>query len=232
MASGDASDDPQSPGWLGHPRDQIEGILHELGSVDHAIYEAVAGVPTPALDHLLRRLSKSANRSAIWLAIAAGLAAFGGRSGQRAAIRGTAAIAVTSALVNIGIKSLYNRPRPDRAGLGVPDGRQVPMPSSRSFPSGHSASGFAFAVAAGRELPWLALPLRFLAAAVAYSRVHTGVHYPADAVVGSLVGATTGQVISGLFDHTHLPARAAAPAPAPAPAQAPTAEPVTHRSPR
>ena len=71
-------------------------------------------------------------------------------------------------------------------------------PSSRSFPSGHSASGFAFATAAGAELPWLAPPLRLLAAAVAYSRVHTGVHYPGDAVAGSLIGTGVGQAVTGL----------------------------------
>jgi len=181
-------------------RDQVAGVLHELGSVDHAVYQAIAQVPTPTLDRSLRRLSRAANRSAIWLGIAAGLAAFGGDSGRRAAIRGTTAIGVTSAVVNIGIKALYDRPRPDRAGLGVPGGRQVPMPASTSFPSGHSASGFAFATAVGHELPWLAVPLRFLAAAVAYSRVHTGVHYPGDAVAGSIVGAGIGQTVTGLTD--------------------------------
>ena len=43
------------------------------------------------------------------------------------------------------------------------------MPASTSFPSGHAASGFAFAAAIGRDQPWLGLALRFLAAAVAYS---------------------------------------------------------------
>ena len=219
-AEGDTGGGPVSLGLTGRPREQITVLLHELNAVDHAVYEAVAHVPTPALDRLMRPLSGAANRSVIWLTLAAGLAACGGESGRRAAVRGTAAIGVTSALVNIGIKSLYNRPRPDRAGLGVPGGRHVPMPLSRSFPSGHSASGFAFAVAVGHELPWLSLPLRFLAAGVAYSRVHTGVHYPGDAIVGSIVGASTGQAVSGLLDRTRLPGRASAP------------EPVTHRSPR
>jgi undecaprenyl-diphosphatase len=71
------------------------------------------------------------------------------------------------------------------------------MPSSSSFPSGHSAAGFAFATAVGRDIPLLAFPLRALAAAVAYSRVHTGVHYPADALVGALSGGATGLVVGG-----------------------------------
>jgi membrane-associated phospholipid phosphatase len=185
----------------GPAREQIAACLRQFGTVDRAVYAAIASVPTPALDVPLRRLSDAASYSRIWLAIAAGLAVAGGRPGRRAALRGTVAIGASSALVNLGIKSVYVRQRPDRAGLGVPAGRQVTMPASTSFPSGHSASGFAFATAVGSELPWLALPLRFLAAAVAYSRVHTGVHYPADAVVGSIVGAGTGQAAAVLLDH-------------------------------
>jgi membrane-associated phospholipid phosphatase len=174
--------------------------LRELGAVDRAVYSAVAATPTPALDEPLRRLSNAANNSGLWLAAAAGLGAAGGGAGRRAAVRGTVAIGVTSALVNLAVKSAWPRQRPDRAGAGVPVRRNVRMPSSTSFPSGHAASGFAFAAAIGRDQPWLGLALRFLAAAVAYSRVHTGVHYPGDAVVGALIGEGTGQAVAGLMD--------------------------------
>jgi membrane-associated phospholipid phosphatase len=174
--------------------------LRELGAVDRAVYSAVAATPTPSLDEPLRQLSNAANNSGLWLAIAAGLGVAGGGTGRRAAVRGAVAIGVTSALVNLAVKSAWSRQRPDRAGAGVPIRRNVPMPASTSFPSGHAASGFAFAAAIGRDQPWLGLVLRFLAAAVAYSRVHTGVHYPGDAVVGSLIGEGTGQAVAGLMD--------------------------------
>jgi undecaprenyl-diphosphatase len=70
------------------------------------------------------------------------------------------------------------------------------MPLSPSFPSGHAASGFAFAAAVGGTLPAAAAPLRFAASAVAYSRVHTGVHYPGDVVVGALIGSTIGECVA------------------------------------
>jgi membrane-associated phospholipid phosphatase len=181
-------------------RQWLAESLRELGVVDRAVYAAVASAPTPVLDVPFRRLSSAANNSRLWLGIAAGLAIAGGPRGRRAALTGSVAIGVTSALVNLGVKSLYARQRPDRAGAGVPDQRQVPMPSSSSFPSGHSAAGFAFATAVGRELPWLGSGLRFAAAAVAYSRVHTGVHYPGDTVVGALIGAGTGQAVAGFSD--------------------------------
>jgi hypothetical protein len=79
--------------------------LRELGAVDRAVYSAVATTPTPALDEPLRRLSNAANNSRLGLAIAAGLAVAGGGPGRRAAVRGTVAIGVTSALVNLVVKS-------------------------------------------------------------------------------------------------------------------------------
>jgi membrane-associated phospholipid phosphatase len=175
-------------------RSALAKALKELAQVDRAIYRAIADTPTPTLDEPLRRLSGLANNSGLWLAIAAGLFLGGGKRGRRAAITGVAAIGVNSALVNLPMKFASGRTRPDRASAGVPSQRWVTMPTSGSFPSGHSASAFAFAAAVGGEVPVLAVPLRALAAAVAYSRVHTGVHYPGDVVVGSMVGTTVGEV--------------------------------------
>jgi undecaprenyl-diphosphatase len=73
------------------------------------------------------------------------------------------------------------------------------MPESASFPSGHSASGFAFATAVGHQIPLLAFPLQALAATVAYSRVHSGVHFPVDAIIGSLTGAMVGLTVSARY---------------------------------
>jgi membrane-associated phospholipid phosphatase len=180
-------------------RQRLSEAFHQFGDIDRAVYAAVAGVPAPALDTAMRRLSGAANHSKLWLSIAAGLA-LTGPAGRRSAARGVLAIGVTSALVNIGIKSLSGRHRPDRSGAGVPGERQVSMPSSTSFPSGHSAAAFAFATAISRDSPWLAVAIQFLAGGVAYSRVHTGVHYPGDTIAGALIGASTGQAVSSLAD--------------------------------
>jgi membrane-associated phospholipid phosphatase len=174
--------------------------LRELGAVDQAVYRAVAATPTAALDGHMRRLSTAANRSRLWLAIAAIIALLGGRRGRRAALEGVVSIGVTSATVNLAMKSLHRRPRPDRLQPGPFPDRHVSMPASSSFPSGHAASAFAFAYAVGRHLPGLAVPIRLLAAAVSYSRVHTGVHYPGDVVVGSITGAGTGAMVAAASD--------------------------------
>ncbi len=176
--------------------DRSDRVLRQLGAIDRAVYSAVADTPTPDLDEPLRRLSDLANLSKLWIGIAGGLALTRGRRGRRAAVNGLVAIGVTSAVVNQGIKRVYPRARPDREGEGVPEARRVRMPDSTSFPSGHSASGFAFANAVGDELPVTGVALRFLAATVAYSRVHTGVHYPGDIIVGSVVGSGIGGAVA------------------------------------
>ena len=81
--------------------------------------------------------------------------------------------------------------------------RRVPTPESDSFPSGHAASAFAFAYAIGRHLPGLAVPIRLLAGGVAYSRVHTGVHYPGDVIIGSIVGAGTAASVAAGCDRVY-----------------------------
>ena len=171
-------------------------VLRRLGRLDRAVYRTVAEMSTPRLDRPLRRLSDFANFSKPWLLIAAALAFFGGPRGRRAAVTGVAAIGVTSFVVNQPMKLAGARRRPDRTRLGVPENRWVPMPSSTSFPSGHSASAAAFAVSVGDVLPKLRLPLRVAAGVVAFSRVYTGVHYPGDVVVVATVGALVGRATS------------------------------------
>jgi membrane-associated phospholipid phosphatase len=183
----------------GYRRGRLIEMLHQVGAVDRAVYQAIAAVPTPAFDDAMRRLSRAADYSTTWIAIAGGVS-LTGPAGRRAAARGLVAIGVASAVVNVGVKSVSGRRRPDRAGAGVPSARHVAMPSSPSFPSGHSASAFAFATAVSRDSPWLAIVMQFLAGSVAYSRVHTGVHYPGDAVAGALLGAGAGQAVSSVFD--------------------------------
>jgi undecaprenyl-diphosphatase len=168
--------------------------LDDAERVDVAVYAAVAQTPTPALDRAMARLSDAANYSRLSLASAAVLAATGGRRGRRAAVNGLASVAVTSGVVNLAVKPLGRRRRPDRAAEQVPVARHVRMPSSTSFPSGHTAAAFAFATGVGHVAPPAAIPLRGLAAAVAYSRVHTGVHYPGDVLAGALMGTALAQI--------------------------------------
>src|SRR5918992_169155 len=165
-------------------------LLAPINQVDLELFQRVAANDTPTLDKMLPRLTRAANKSVLWFGIAGLLWAFGGRFGRRAAARGLLSIAISSPISNLAGKFLTRRPRPllDE----VPLIRQLPRPpTSTSFPSGHSSSAFAFATGAAIEIPYLGAPLGAFAAAVAYSRIHTGVHYPTDVVAGALLGGAT-----------------------------------------
>jgi undecaprenyl-diphosphatase len=164
------------------------GWWEELNRLDLAVYAAAAATATPTLDRDFRGLSRAADHSKLWLASAAVLAGAGGARGRRAAVNGLASIAVTSAVINLVLKPLGARRRPDRATHNVPVTRHVTMPRTTSFPSGHAASAFAFATGVATAAPEAGIPLSAAAALVAYSRVHTGVHYPVDVIAGSVVG--------------------------------------------
>ena len=125
------------------------------------------------------------------------LAIAGGPRGRRAAALGLSCVATTATFVNVVVKPLSRRRRPDREDAEVPEARHVKLPSSRSFPSGHTAAAVAFATGVGRVMPGAAVPLHSLAAVVGYSRVHTGVHYPGDVVAGALLGAMIAEGTAG-----------------------------------
>jgi undecaprenyl-diphosphatase len=92
------------------------------------------------------------------------------------------------------------------------------QPSSSSFPSGHSASAAAFATGVALQQPWLALPVGSLAAAVIYSRVHTGVHYPGDVAAGAAIGVGSALLLRRIWAMPPPRAGAAAAPTVPAPA--------------
>ncbi len=165
----------------------IRPILQSLLSVDTDLARRATNRNDPFVATGLARLSNAANQSKLWIVVAGASAAFGGRSGRRAALRGLLSVGLTSAITNGALKPLFPRKRPPVDPADLPS--IVRRPRSSSFPSGHAASAAAYATATAMEAPALAAPVAALAAGVAYSRISNGVHYPSDVVVGAAIGA-------------------------------------------
>lgn len=156
-------------------------------SADRALFHRSGALrPSPA-DPFFRDLGRAANHSVLWFGCAAVCAAAGGRA-RRGAVRGLLSVAGASTLANGVLKPLLPRRRPPARTATQFARRIVPTPRSSSFPSGHAASAAAFTTGVALESPVAGAALAPLAAAVAYSRVHTGVHWPSDVVVGAAVG--------------------------------------------
>jgi undecaprenyl-diphosphatase len=169
-------------------------MRRRLEEVDRWLMGRSARSRSPWRDRTLTAVTRAANYSRLWLAIAAALGLAGGRRGREAATRGILALALAAALANGPAKLLVRRRRPSQGASPT----LIPMPRSTSFPSGHSAAAFAFATGVGAELPALAPLLVPLAGAVAYSRTHTGVHYPSDVIAGATIGVASGLLVSRL----------------------------------
>jgi membrane-associated phospholipid phosphatase len=176
--TGGGSDEP----WL---PDGIEEF-------DRDLYRWFAERDHGALDQALPLLTRAANHSVLWLGLAGALYLTGGRRGKATAVRGVIAVGVTSIVAN-GLVKRLPRARPPQEQ--IPEARQVRLPTSSSFPSGHAASAAAFATVVAHGEPGLLPPVAALAFGVAFSRVHTGVHYPTDVLVGSAIGMIVGSMV-------------------------------------
>ena len=181
--------------YLAPQRQLLRAWLLDAQRVDVAVYDAITRTPTPSLDRGMSKLTQVADYSRLWLGCAAILAATRGPRGRRRSHR--------ACLDRRRIGRCQPRAEAARPARAPGYHRRTrcapaPMPASRSFPSGHSASAFAFATGVGSILPRDAIPIRALATVVAYSRVHTGVHYPGDVLAGAFLGTTLAQITAGV----------------------------------
>jgi len=93
--------------------------------------------------------------------------------------------------ITTGLKFAVKRPRPF---VTYPDIVKLDKAGSYSFPSGHTSSAFAAATSLCLAYPkWYVIAPSFVWAGLAgYSRMHLGVHYPSDVLVGALIGIGSG----------------------------------------
>lgn len=153
-----------------------------------------------------------------FLLVAAVLSAIGGGWGallvlplfasvrHRLMARALTYVLVVNTVLVYGLKRLVARVRP--CGC-LPDVHALIFgtPTDYSFPSGHSAGSFCFAVFFAVVLTRTRTPLRITAAitlvllalGVGLSRIALGVHFPGDVVAGALIGSTVGGVGGTLF---------------------------------
>lgn len=135
------------------------------------------------LDTFFVGLSRIGTLGLVWIALAA-LVAFLLRR-PSVFVLTVGAVACADLLAS-ALKALVDVDRPPLR-YASPD-PLVRVPTDHSFPSGHSATSFAAALVLARAVPQRAWLFYLLAAAIGFSRIYVGVHYPIDVLGGAVLG--------------------------------------------
>ena len=164
-----------------------------LVSLDDRLAIWIATHRYKPLDDVFVRLGTIEKLGLVWIVLAF-VVSLVTRRGLWAAIGWAVVVAlVTFAAdaVSFGVKDLVHRTRPFDAH---PQIHPLYVVHSSSFPAGHAATAFAGATLLSYLVPRAAPLFVLLAAAIGYSRVYVGVHYPGDVVAGALLGVLCGLV--------------------------------------
>jgi undecaprenyl-diphosphatase len=125
----------------------------------------------------------------LWYGQGAAILLFGGS--ERFLAAGAAALACGIGILLFQIlKRVIGRQRP--SVLARHDWVRLLPPDEFSFPSGHTISAFAFAIAISQFYPDLLPWLLFCALSVGISRVVLGMHFLSDVLAGCAIGCSLG----------------------------------------
>lgn len=113
---------------------------------------------------------------------------------------------VGSTVVMLGMKYGFGR---DRPFVTYPDLDNLVNPSGPAFPSGHTSVAFSTATSITLAYPkwYVYVPAFLWAGSVGYSRMHLGVHYPSDVLVGAIIGTGSAFLSSFLTEKVQLKRR-------------------------
>jgi membrane-associated phospholipid phosphatase len=163
----------------------LQRLRVAFNAVDLALYRRVRSLAhAPGTVRWVRRYSRLGEHGAVWLAL--GVAGAGVDGARRVRwLRATGCVG-GAYLLSTSIKLAIGRRRPLIEDLP----HLMATPTGLSFPSSHSTSSFAAAQAFGRLVP--RTPLLGAAAAMAFSRLYLGVHYPSDVAAGAALGTVVG----------------------------------------
>lgn len=143
-------------------------------------------IRNPWLDVFFTTITKLGNAGWFWIAV--GLLLLVMKKHRKEGVTVLLSLLIGFIITNLLLKNLIARPRPYTMieGLNI----LISEPSDFSFPSGHTCSSVAAALAlfqiSDRRL---GIPACILAVLIAFSRLYIGVHFPSDVIVGAVIGA-------------------------------------------
>ena len=151
---------------------------------DQGILQGISQLRTPLGDWLMPLVTSLGNGGLVWILLGAVLLFL--PKYRKAGVAMLTAMLLAVAVGSLFFKPLLARARPFAQGEVA---LLIPPPQDFSFPSGHTSSSVAAALALfRRDRRWGGAALA-LAATIAFSRMYLYVHYPSDVLAGALLGA-------------------------------------------
>ena len=174
----------------------LQSTLSWVSSHDHSLMVRVNHWRPPKWLRLWMLAATRGGDGGLWYALGLIVAVYGGPERFHAILAASLAAGVGVAMF-LELKRAFRRKRP--CALEPHCWAELLPPDQFSFPSGHTITAFAIAVALGAFYPEMRPGLFFCASSVAASRILLGMHFLSDVLAGAALGAVLGAVSTALI---------------------------------
>ena len=173
----------------------MTAFFDSLLGFDLAVFEWIQSIQSHFLTAIMTTVTTLGDEGIIFIVL--GLVLLCTKKYRKAGISILVALLVMLVLNNLVLKELIARPRPFNLDPETYDWWHevykypyfnIHQPSSYSFPSGHTSSAFAAAIALLWHDRKLGIPTTIFAAIMGFSRIYVEVHYCTDVIGGAIVG--------------------------------------------
>ena len=174
--------------------DFLGGVFTDISILDFI----QSHLRNPALDSLFVFMTGLGDNGLIWITAAVLMLCF--KKSRRYAIVLLLCLGLTFLTGELIIKNIVCRLRPCIQYYDfIKDNMLIPVPTSYSFPSGHSGTSFASAFVILMFNKKLGVAAYILAVLIALSRMYLYVHYPTDVAAGIILGTLCTMAVFTVF---------------------------------
>ena len=175
----------------------MQEIFDSFLNFDLSIFQWIQGIQNDFLDTLMVGITTLGNGGAVFIAL--GLVLLFTKKYRKAGLAVIVALLVMLICNDLFLKEFFARPRPFNLLETDPEkyafwGEKyifpelISRPTSFSFPSGHTASAFAAAIALLWHNRKIGIPVTIFSALMGFSRIYVEVHYCTDVIAGVVSG--------------------------------------------
>ena len=176
----------------------MQSFFDSLLEFDIGVFQWIQSIQNEFLDAIMVGITTLGNAGAVFIIL--GLALLFTKNYRKAGLAVIMALLIMLLCNDLFLKEFFARVRPFNLYESNPEKygwwgklyvfpELVHKPTSYSFPSGHTASAFAAAVALVCHNRKLGIPTVIFAALMGFSRIYVQVHYCSDVIAGVISGA-------------------------------------------